>query len=249
VVSTGVYQHTTHFYSVCAAYVHALIPLVDGTPGHFLLWHKGWTLAGWVPPIHTPWYSLPTTTPVLTTASTSVPRKLTDIEIVELTPQSGAFWPGTTEASCYSLFARALLGKGAFASVYGAVHISTENTVAIKVFSAGFREDRARAVSVANPSSRWETEGAPIDYLREARLLSQLRHPRIVELQQLFKAQPPSKLAGERGAWCMVLGFCNGGSVGDFISTVLRHKPPQGEQVCDIYIYALVFCTTVNSGI
>jgi hypothetical protein len=163
------------------------------------------------------------------------PRKLTDIEIVELTPriEAGAFWPGTTEVSCYSLSARAL-GKGAFGSVYSAVDLSAKNTVAIKVFSASFREDWARAVSVAHPSSRWETEGAPIDYLREARLLSQLRHPRIVELQRLFKAQPPSELAGERGAWCMVLGFCSGGSVSDFISTVLRHKPPQGEQVSNI---------------
>ena len=74
-VPTGVYRNTAHFYSVCAAYVHALSPLVDGTPGHFLLWHKGWTLAGWVPPIHTPWYSLPAATPVpaTTSAPTSVP--------------------------------------------------------------------------------------------------------------------------------------------------------------------------------
>jgi hypothetical protein len=53
--------------------------------------------------------------------------------------------------------------------------------VALKIFNASFRDSWFRDISVAQPHMRWETEGAPMDFLREVRLLSEMRHPRVVE--------------------------------------------------------------------
>ena len=182
-----------------------------------------------------------------------LPVQLEDVTVELLSPRStggtaakpeesdvapSSFWPAAHEEARYKYARR--LGKGAFGSVYSATDLRCQRrTTAIKVFSATFRADWARSVSVARPASRWETEGAPIDFLREVRLLSQLRHPRIVALRAIYKAEPnapPSYgmqsprssrgMGGDRGAWCMTLAHCGGGSLEGFIERTLSSGPP-----------------------
>ena len=67
-----------------------------------------------------------------------------------------------------------------------------------------------------------------MDFLREVRLLSEMRHPRIVEIQSIFYAEPGG-IGGRHGAWVMALSHCAGGTVVDFIDGELRNGPRRTE--------------------
>jgi serine/threonine protein kinase len=132
----------------------------------------------------------------------------------------------------------AKLGGGSFGSVVAAtaagpapVPWDPRALVALKVFDASFRASWFRESSVAAPAWRWETEGAPMDFLREAQLLSELRHPRIVEVQSLLYATPSATglVQGLHGAWVLGMTHAVGGDVSSFIENELGNKPPRTE--------------------
>eukprot|EP01043_Picozoa_sp_COSAG02_P019751 COSAG02_NODE_961_length_15629_cov_2.747650_12_plen_865_part_00 len=137
------------------------------------------------------------------------------------------FWPPACQEGEYSV-ERTRLGAGAFGSVFSATSVDASTRVALKVFDASFKDSWRRDVSVAHPSNRWETEAAPMDFLREIRLLSELQHPRIVELQGILKAAPNAEggIGGAHGSWVMVLGKCAQGSVANFIDIQLQGRAP-----------------------
>ena len=143
-----------------------------------------------------------------------------------------AFWPLRRQEAEYHVEQRRL-GRGTYASVLSATGPELPQSdapirVALKLFDAPYRRSWQEKTSVASPAHRWETEGACMDFLRELRALSQLQHPHIVELQGIFWSDPCSSgaIGGEHGAWVMVLGYCAGGTVDDFIVKELHNQPP-----------------------
>ena len=91
------------------------------------------------------------------------------------------------------------------------LHPSDEmhSEVALKVFDPPFRQSWRAEITVERPSARWETDGAPMDFLREIRLLSELQHPCVVELHCILWAgpSPSGGMGGEHGAWVPTMRF------------------------------------------
>jgi serine/threonine protein kinase len=73
---------------------------------------------------------------------------------------------------------------------------------------------------------RWEVEGAPMEFLREVRLLSELAHRGVVELLGIsWMADHDDPASG--GAFCMVLRYCEHGSLQQWMAKFLKGRPAE----------------------